>query len=226
MRGSPPRHRDIRRGAAMSKRPLTPAEAALWKRVIATVEPLERRPKSRGVSSQGAGPGPKAPDSKTANNPAVTREIEKRAFEASLRGTTSLGAKSSKVQGPTTGWTFSPAPKPSPAPAGTLDGSWDRRLGRGVVAPDVTVDLHGYNLETAYHRLDQALDLAISSGFRLMLLITGKPRISDSGRGAIRAAVADWLTSSRHARDIAAVRNAHPRHGGQGALYIVLRRRR
>jgi DNA-nicking Smr family endonuclease len=38
--------------------------------------------------------------------------------------------------------------------------------------------------------------------------------------------VGDWLAASRHAGSIAAVRNAHPRHGGAGALYIVLRRRR
>ena len=61
---------------------------------------------------------------------------------------------------------------------------------------------------------------------RLLLLITGKPRDAKSGRGAIRAAVGDWLAASPYAGDIAAVRNAHPRHGGAGALYIVLRRRR
>jgi len=44
-------------------------------------------------------------------------------------------------------------------------------------------------------------------------------------RGKIRAAVGDWLAGSRHAPHIAAVRGAHPRHGGRGALYIVLRRR-
>ena len=59
---------------------------------------------------------------------------------------------------------------------------------------------------------------------------TGKPPRPESerphARGAIRAAIADWLAASRHADAIAAVRGAHPRHGGQGALYIVLRRPR
>jgi len=36
--------------------------------------------------------------------------------------------------------------------------------------------------------------------------------------------VRDWLASSRHAAHIASVRQAHPRHGGEGALYIVLKR--
>ena len=43
-------------------------------------------------------------------------------------------------------------------------------------------------------------------------------------RGKIRAAVHDWLAASRHSRHIAAVRDAHRRHGGGGSLYIVLRR--
>ncbi|MFN3475620.1 MAG: Smr/MutS family protein [Blastomonas sp.] len=125
---------------------------------------------------------------------------------------------------PTPSWTFTPAPIPSVA--GNLDGHWDRRMAKGGVQPDVTIDLHGHTLVSAYARLDMALGQAKAADMRLMLLITGKARTPDSGRGAIRAAVSDWLQSSRHAGDIAAVRNAHPRHGGDGALYIVLRRRR
>jgi DNA-nicking Smr family endonuclease len=97
-----------------------------------------------------------------------------------------------------------------------------------LVAPDRTVDLHGHNLATAYGLLDRRLEEAISAGARLLLLVTGKPPGPERPvkRGAIRAAVGDWLAASRHAGDIAAVRAAHPRHGGTGALYIVLRRRR
>jgi DNA-nicking Smr family endonuclease len=114
-------------------------------------------------------------------------------------------------------------------PGTTLDASWDRRLSRGLVSPDAVVDLHGHDLAGAYSRLDRKLEEAIAHGARLLLLITGKPPREDRRpvvRGAIRAAVGDWLHASRHAADIAAVRNAHPRHGGMGALYIVLRRRR
>ncbi len=122
-----------------------------------------------------------------------------------------------------------PAPVPArkAAPGTTLDASWDRRLSRGLVQPDATLDLHGHNLVTAYALLDDRLARAVASGARLLLLITGKPRSGPGEkRGAIRAAVHDWLAASRHAADIAAVRNAHPRHGGAGALYIVLRRKR
>jgi DNA-nicking Smr family endonuclease len=121
-----------------------------------------------------------------------------------------------------------PPPAVKPGPGVTLDASWDRRLSRGLVAPDATLDLHGHNLATAYDLLDRRLDEAIRAGARLLLLVTGKPPTSGraAGRGAIRAAVGDWLHASRHAGRIAAVRNAHPRHGGPGALYIVLRRAR
>jgi len=123
------------------------------------------------------------------------------------------------------------APASSPAaktaPGTTLDGSWDRRLSRGLAQPDATLDLHGHNLARAYALLDDRLGRAIAHGDRLLLLITGKPRAEGAEkRGAIRAAVHDWLAASRHAADIAAVRNAHPRHGGAGALYIVLRKKR
>ena len=108
----------------------------------------------------------------------------------------------------------------------TLDGSWDRRLGRGLVQPEMTVDLHGHNLATAYALLDERLERAIRQQARVLLLITGKPPQGEPpvARGRIRAAVGDWLAASRHAGQVAAVRNAHPRHGGAGALYIVLRR--
>jgi DNA-nicking Smr family endonuclease len=122
-----------------------------------------------------------------------------------------------------------PPPPPKPRALGeTLDGSWDRRLSRGLVQPDRSLDLHGHNLATAYDLLDLRLEEAIADGARLLLLVTGKPPGAERPvkRGAIRAAVGDWLAASRHASDIAAVRGAHPRHGGSGALYIVLRRRR
>lgn len=124
-----------------------------------------------------------------------------------------------------------PIPPPPPRraqPGTTLDGTWDRRLGKGMVRPDVTLDLHGHGLAGAYGLLDDSLERAVASGARVLLLITGKPPVGEPpiARGKIRAAVGDWLAASPYARDIAAVRGAHPRHGGAGALYIVLRRAR
>ena len=119
-----------------------------------------------------------------------------------------------------------------PVSQNTLDGTWDKKIGTGQLIPDRTIDLHGYNLAAAHHRLDLGLDDAIRSGARVILLVTGRaPRVGTSRidlplRGIIRESVGDWLAASRHAAAIAAVRGAHPRHGGAGALYIVLRRSR
>ena len=123
-----------------------------------------------------------------------------------------------------------PAPqRPSrPEPVGeTLDGGWDRRIRRGAVMPDRTIDLHGHTLGTAQAALEHALAHAIADDIRTLLVVTGKPpRGSDSRRGLIRASIHDWLAHSGYAGRIAAVRTAHPRHGGSGALYLILRRRR
>lgn len=120
-----------------------------------------------------------------------------------------------------------PDRKRAPGPGTTLDASWDRKLARGRSEPDFTIDLHGHSLNSAYDSLDRALDQAIASHVRVVLLITGHAPKGEGPvtRGKIRAAVGDWLAASRHAQHIAAVRGAHPRHGGRGALYIVLRRR-
>jgi DNA-nicking Smr family endonuclease len=113
----------------------------------------------------------------------------------------------------------------------TLDGSWDKRLRLGQAAPDVTIDLHGETLSSAHARLNRSIAAAVRSDARIILLITGRPaqdnpRLPPSNRGVIRASVGDWLAASPHAANIAAVRNAHPRHGGAGALYLILRRAR
>jgi DNA-nicking Smr family endonuclease len=129
------------------------------------------------------------------------------------------------------------AAKPSPAKvvtrvhssANTLDASWDKRLTTGQVSPDRTIDLHGHSLASAHAVLEHALGDAIRSGGRVILLITGKParhnpRMPPTGRGVIRASVMDWIAAGSHSSRIAAVRGAHPRHGGAGALYLILKR--
>lgn len=110
-----------------------------------------------------------------------------------------------------------------------LDSHWDRRLKAGSIQPDFTLDLHGHNLDRAYDRLMSGIAQARAMGARTILLVTGKPRpvaAADRAdqRGAIRAKVLDWLAASGHHSAIAAVRRAHQRHGGEGAIYIVLRR--
>jgi DNA-nicking Smr family endonuclease len=112
-----------------------------------------------------------------------------------------------------------------------LDSHWERRLRAGTLAPDFTLDLHEHSLDAAYHRLLGGLDIARETGARVVLVIAGRERpapAADRGgqRGAIRAKLLDWLAASRHASAIAAIRKAHRRHGGEGALYVILKKPR
>ncbi|MFT4027377.1 MAG: Smr/MutS family protein [Novosphingobium sp.] len=202
-------------------RGLTPEEAELWKRVAATVTPIRRAnpPRARlgegGQPQDGAGamaqaqPSAKPPRPR---NPSTTRSA------GGPPPRDKLGEDLKK--------------QPRPIATRTLDGTWDRKLSGGTIQPDFTLDLHGHTLDSAHARLDHGLTQALAQGARVLLLITGKARPGDdhagrgSRRGAIRAKVLDWLALGSHASRIAAVRNAHPRHGGAGALYIVLKRAR
>ena len=122
-------------------------------------------------------------------------------------------------------------PPARPAPHGTtLDGKWDRDLRTGKVTPDRLVDLHGCTLSQAHARALSALEGAVAAGERLIVVVTGRApapdrtRIDRPLRGIIRASIGDWLRASPMAGRIAAIRPAHARHGGAGALYIILRR--
>jgi DNA-nicking Smr family endonuclease len=181
-----------------------PDGSALWQRVIETVKPLKGR--------KAAVTGP--------------RHCEERRDAAaqprSARGSGSLGSARDDEK--------KMAARARQSLPNTLDASWDRKLARGLVAPDLTIDLHGYTLSAAHAELEAGLTRAVSARARLILLITGRPpppersRLDNPLRGVIRASVGDWLHHSRYAAQIAAIRNAHPKHGGAGALYVILRR--
>lgn len=194
------------------KRPgrrLTDAEKALWAQVANTVTPLARPgcPTEPGAPIADVSPIPVAPPAPPA------RRIKGRVPPAPVM----------------------PQPVPAPPRAADerahLDGSWERRIAKGGLVPDFSLDLHGSNLDQAYARLMHGLTQARSMGARVVLIVTGKPRPVDAAdrgtaRGAIRAKIADWLAASGHASDIVAIRGAHRRHGGQGAIYVVLKKRR
>lgn len=124
-----------------------------------------------------------------------------------------------------------PMPPPHRAPlGGTLDSHWERRMKAGKLAPDLTLDLHDHSLDAAYARIMAGLDQARSMGARVVLVIAGRERPVDPAdrsqkRGAIRAKLLDWLAASHHGDAIAAFRKAHRSHGGEGAVYLVLKRR-
>lgn len=184
----------------MAGRRLSPEEQALWKAVAGTVRPLRR---SRAVVPTAAEEA--APKVETPSSPRVRGRV------------------------PPVRRVEPPAP-PRPAPVPVLDSSWEKKIRGGRLVPDLSIDLHGLNLATAHLRLERLIADAVVNDARVLLVVTGKPRShrplpGESGkRGAIRAEIGDWLARSAHASRIASVRSAHLRHGGEGALYIILRR--
>lgn len=190
----------------------------MWARVMAGVRPIRAAPGDVAAPMKSPIARPPAAKPLTATPTAKPFTATRVAAAAPTAPAAHVPAKRAVV---------ARAPRPA---HDTLDGRWDRQLSRGLVSPDRTVDLHGHTLSSAHALLDAALDQALRGGDRTILLVTGKPPRPESerphARGAIRAAVGDWLAGSRHAADIAAVRAAHSRHGGAGALYIVLRKSR
>lgn len=187
-------------------RGLSMEEAALWAKLAQTVTPLDAR-KPHSASAPSAHPIVHPPASAPVRQPSM-RKVKGRVPEPLVRA----------------------APVPLPSQDKGLDSHWERRLTRNSTQPDFTLDLHGHTLDQAHQRLDQGLMQAKAMGARLVLVITGKSRPVDAAdrgerRGAIRAKILDWLAAGPHGPDISAIRHAHRRHGGDGALYLVLRRR-
>lgn len=203
-------------------RGLTPEEVAAWEALAATVTPIARRK-------------PVPPQRKATFRPAATGTVAsvpaappRRAdFEALLNAPAK--PKDAPLRRAPLG---KPASAPPPRNAeGGLDSHWDRRFRAGSIQPDYTLDLHGHTLDTAHARLDDGLAQARAMGARIVLLIAGKPRPVEhmdraERRGAIRAKLLDWLAAGPHGSVIAAVRKAHIRHGGDGALYLILKKER
>ena len=189
---------------------LSEPEQRAWARLASSVTPMpgKKAPLVKEASEAPAKPPPKAAEKQAPKPKQVTRRPLMRAN--------------------------SPTPVPAPAPRRTmassqLDGSWNRKLRSGQITPDYTLDLHDHSLDRAYDRIMSGLDQARMMGARVVLVVAGRERPVDPAdrgtkRGAIRAKLLDWLAVSRHADSIAAVRRAHIRHGGEGALYLVLKR--
>jgi DNA-nicking Smr family endonuclease len=119
-------------------------------------------------------------------------------------------------------------PKPKPPPALVpIDRRTITRLGRGAIAINARIDLHGMTQQAAHHRLIDFLRGAQSGGAKLVLVITGKGREEGGeGRGVLRRVVPQWLSSPELRGVIVGFDEAGRAHGGSGALYVRLRRKR
>jgi DNA-nicking Smr family endonuclease len=125
--------------------------------------------------------------------------------------------------------------KPAPAPRGeALDRQTARKLERGAVAVEARLDLHGMRQKDAHAALRKFLKWAVSKDYRHVLVITGKGAEPDArrsfyegdSRGVLRSSVPHWLSQPDLAHVIVSFSEAPRRLGGEGALYVRLRRAR
>jgi DNA-nicking Smr family endonuclease len=192
-------------------RGLSVGEQAAWAHLAASVKPLPGKKR----------PAPPAPPKPLIPAPPKPQKVAAPAKPAK---------PAAKPRTPLAVRTVPGVPAASAAGDPGLDSHWDRRVKAGRLDPDLTLDLHGHTLDTAYDRIMAGIDQAQAMGARVVLVVAGRERPVDPAdrmakRGAIRAKLLDWLAASRHAGAITAVRRAHTRHGGEGALYLILKRR-
>ena len=91
------------------------------------------------------------------------------------------------------------------------------------MAIDQRLDLHGMTQDSAHAALSTTIGRAFDTGRRCLLVITGK---GHGGEGVLRRQVPRWLNQPPLRERILSFAAARPQHGGDGALYILIKRRR
>ncbi|NQV19927.1 MAG: Smr/MutS family protein [Rhodospirillales bacterium] len=190
------------------ERRTTADEDTLWRYAVREITPLRRGEKMTRPAQRQVNYGKSAPK-RTGPNPALAPSAALNAQP--LSGPPGIGHDKRNAQ----------------------------RLKRGRTTIDGRLDLHGMTLDEAHGALDGFLDRADRAGKRCLLVITGKGRgatttdwHSDSGfgvprtRGVLRDAVPRWLQTGLNRQRVLATEPARPQHGGDGALYVLLRRKR
>ena len=106
-----------------------------------------------------------------------------------------------------------------------IDRRTAERLRRGQIAIEAQIDLHGLTQDEAFSAIQTFLAESLQAGRRCVLVITGKGTARDGG-GVLRSSVPRWLTEGIYRQHLIGIAVAFPQHGGDGALYVLLRRLR
>jgi DNA-nicking Smr family endonuclease len=121
-----------------------------------------------------------------------------------------------------------PAKSKQPPSLGQFDRRLRQRVARGQTAIDARLDLHGMTQKQAHAALLHFLQQAQANDAKLALVVTGKglggAAVGASERGVLRRQVPLWLSLPEFRRFIVSFERAHASHGGEGALYLRLRR--
>jgi len=189
----------------MSKnRVLTPTELELWHRVTADVRPIN--PIEQNVERQSE-QQPKSPKRSTVKIKNGKISATPRPKDRSVKPV--IRSKNLALD-----------------PTGPVDmdrKNWER-LKRGQLGIERKLDLHGQTQSEAHAALNRFLAMASATGLRCVLVVTGKG--GAEGKGILRQMVPRWLAEADNRDKILTYCSAQPRHGGNGALYVLLRRSR
>jgi DNA-nicking Smr family endonuclease len=180
------------------KRGLSEEERALWESVAKQVKPLRKKPRAAK---------PHTTESE-AQAPAAARPA------AATKPHASVQAGSPK--------------KPAAPPLAPLRRRERSKLSRGRMEIDARLDLHGMTQTRAHRALFGFLQRAHHEGLTFVLVITGKGRmgVAESERGVLRRQVPQWLSLPEFRSLVVGFEEAHIGHGGEGALYVRIRRSR
>jgi DNA-nicking Smr family endonuclease len=177
------------------KRDLSEEERMLWDAVAKLTKPL--RKKHRAAKPETASPDGKA---RVAAAPVA---LPKSAPAASLPRTQ----------------------KPAVPPLAPLGRRERSQLSRGRKEIEARLDLHGMTQTRAHRALSGFLQRAHSDGLTFVLVITGKGKMGiESERGVLRRQVPQWLGQPEFRALVVGFEEAHIGHGGEGALYVRIRR--
>jgi DNA-nicking Smr family endonuclease len=183
--------------APRRKRGLSEEERALWESVAKQIKPLRKR--GRVAKPLTALPEAEAPV--TGRAPAPVRSVAP-----------------PKI---------APTPK-SPPTLAALGRRERSQLSRGRKQIDARLDLHGMTQTRAHRVLLTFLQRAHHDGLTFVLVITGKGKVggAESERGVLRRQVPQWLSLPEFRALVVGFEEAHVGHGGEGALYVRVRRLR
>lgn len=201
----------------MSRRRLHPDEVALWQRVAETAEPLNPG-RDAPVEQQSKARNGTKPKPRATSDPVSLPD----GFEIG-RNALSGGARHDLLSGITERVAAAPL---------QMDQKAHARLKRGKLKPEARIDLHGMTLDQARPALIGFILESHARERRLVLVITGKGKHRDDlgpipmRPGALRHHVPMWLKAAPASQAVLQVVQAHARHGGEGAYYVYLRRRR
>jgi DNA-nicking Smr family endonuclease len=181
------------------RRQVSEEEQALWRTVTRTVVPLRRHRKKHVEPAAADVAEPKSKQKPSLRPPSPPHPVAA---------------------------TQKPAPKPKQPVLAPLDRRAKQRLARGTQAIDGRLDLHGRTQSEAHAALLRFLQRQQANGAKTVLVITGKGGNPDGGRGVLKRQVPMWLALPEFRGLVVGFADAASGHGGEGALYVRVRRLR